>query len=102
VILTVADEGDPVAVEIARNAASELAAAAAAAARPLGAGAPIPVALAGGLLVSSLSFRTLFLEALHARGLQPLPVAVVVEPAEGAVRLAWNRPVDQPSTISAE
>lgn len=102
VILAVAAEGDPVAAEIARTAAGELAAAAAAAARPLGVSEPIPVALAGGLLVSSTSFRTLFLDALTHRGLHPHPVAVVAEPAEGAVRLAINLPVDQPTTISAE
>ncbi|MCZ2342300.1 MAG: N-acetylmuramic acid 6-phosphate etherase [Bacteroidales bacterium] len=102
VVLAVADEGDAVAEDIVRNAAVELAAAAAAAARPLGFGSPIPVALAGGLLVSSNSFRTRFLEALTHRGLQPDPVAVVAEPAEGAVRLALQLPVDQPTTVSAD
>ena len=90
VVLTVADEGDPVAAEIAREAATELAAAAAAAARPLGLNAPLPVVLAGGLLLSSTGYRTRFLAALADRGLCPDPVAVVAEPAEGAVRLALD------------
>ena len=90
VVLALADEGDPVAAGIAQDAAVELAAAAAAAARPLGLTAPIPVALAGGLLVSSTGYRALFLTALADRGLCPDPVAVVAEPAGGAVRLALD------------
>ena len=83
-----AAETDPVAEEIVRAAAGELAAAVAAAARPLGFGPAFPVALAGGLLASSAGYRECFLVALAERGLKADPVTVVEEPAEGAVRLA--------------
>jgi N-acetylglucosamine kinase-like BadF-type ATPase len=83
-----AAETDAVAAEIASNAAAELAAATEAAARQLGYGPAFPVALAGGLFESRADYRTRFLAALAARGLRPEPVAVVREPAEGAVRLA--------------
>ena len=90
-VLTAAEEGDPIADGIVRAAAVELAAATASAARQLGFAAAFPVALAGGLLVSSAGFRDRFLAALTARGLTAAPVAVVREPAEGAVRLALAR-----------
>jgi N-acetylmuramic acid 6-phosphate etherase len=88
VVLEAADAGDLVAEQIVRDAAGELAAATAAAARQLTLGATFPVALAGGLLVSSPGYRTQFLSALTNRGLTAEPVAVVTEPAEGAVWLA--------------
>lgn len=79
---------DPVAAEIAAAAAAELAAAAEAAARQLGHVSAFPVALAGGLFESRPDYRARFLAALAERGIVPAPVAVVREPAEGAVRLA--------------
>lgn len=79
---------DAVAAEIAAASAAELASAAAAAARQLGYGESFPVALAGGLFESRADYRTRFLAALADRGVTPDPVAVVREPAEGAVRLA--------------
>jgi N-acetylglucosamine kinase-like BadF-type ATPase len=90
-VLTAAEEGDPVSDGIVRAAAAELAAATASAARQLGFGATFPVALAGGLLVSSAGFRDRFLAALADRGLTAAPVAAVSDPAEGAVRLALAR-----------
>jgi N-acetylglucosamine kinase-like BadF-type ATPase len=90
-VLDAADAGDPVAEEIVREAAGELASAAAAAARQLSLGPAFPVALAGGLLVASPSYRERFLSALKARGLTPGHVALVTEPAEGAVRLALDK-----------
>ena len=91
VVLEAAEAGDPTADHIVREAAGELAAAAAAAARSLELGATFPVALAGGLLVSAAGYRERFLSALTDRGLVPGPVALVTEPAEGAVRLALAR-----------
>lgn len=90
-VLEVAAAGDPVAEGIVRTAAGELAAAAEAAARQLGLGPTVPVALAGGLLLSSAGYRDRFLAALADLGLTPAPVTVVAEPAEGAVRLALAR-----------
>jgi N-acetylglucosamine kinase-like BadF-type ATPase len=88
VVLEAAADGDPASDEIVRSAATELAAATAAAARSLDFGASFPVALAGGLLVSSAAYRDHFLTALTARGLRADPAKIVAEPAEGAVRLA--------------
>ncbi|WP_390621246.1 N-acetylglucosamine kinase [Urbifossiella limnaea] len=83
-----AAERCPVAAELATAAVAELAAAAVAAARQLGYGAAFPVALAGGLFESRADYRERFLAALAEQGVTPAPVAVVREPAEGAVRLA--------------
>ena len=88
VILDVAAAGDPTADEIVRTAVGELADAVAAAARSLGFGPTFPVALAGGLLVSSASYRKRFLAALGECDLRAEPATVVTEPAEGAVQLA--------------
>jgi N-acetylglucosamine kinase-like BadF-type ATPase len=90
-VLAAADGGDAVAQSIVGGATAELASAAASAARQLGLGPAFPVALAGGLLVSSAGFRARFLDALRDRGLTADPVATVHEPAEGAVRLALAR-----------
>jgi N-acetylmuramic acid 6-phosphate etherase len=89
VVLQRADEGDVVALSVVREAADDLAATAVAAARQLGPGREsVPLALAGGVLVGSPSYRQRVLDALAARGLQCDPVTLVREPAEGAVRLA--------------
>ncbi len=97
-VLETAEAGDRVAADIVWEAASELASAAAAAARSLGLNAKFPVALAGGLLVSSPAYRLKFLTALASRGLIAEPVTLVTEPAEGAVRLALQRTVSVPTS----
>lgn len=91
VVLDAAEGGDPVAGHIVREAAGELAAAAAAAARALEFGSAFPVALAGGLLASYPSYCERFHAALADRGLSAAPVALVREPAEGAVHIALAR-----------
>ena len=48
----------------------------------------VPIALAGGMLTGSRTFRERFLSALATSGLTPNPLTIVVEPAEGALRLA--------------
>ncbi|MFM8271047.1 MAG: N-acetylglucosamine kinase, partial [Gemmata sp.] len=88
VVMNAAEGGDPVASEILRDAAGELASAVSAAARALDLGSCFPVALAGGLLVSAPGYRELLLCALRDRGLTAEPVTLVREPAEGAVKLA--------------
>lgn len=95
IVLQAAGAGDPVATDIVHTAAAELAAAAAAAAQALGLGSTFPVALAGGLLISSADYRNRFLSALADRGLTADPVTLVTEPVEGAVRraLALGTPV---------
>jgi N-acetylmuramic acid 6-phosphate etherase len=91
VVMQAAEDGDAVAEAIIREAAAELATAVAAAAGQLDLGSAFPVALAGGLLVSSAGYRDRFLAALADRGLTADSVALVTEPAEGAVRLALDR-----------
>ncbi len=89
VVLDAADAADPVASEIAQQGASELALMAAGAARPVGLGSdPIPLALAGGLLLGSPGYRRRVLLALERGGLRTDPVTLVHEPAEGALRRA--------------
>ncbi len=90
IVLDSADT-DPVANDIVTHAAGELAAAVAAVTRSLRLGCEFPVALAGGLLVSSAGYRKRFIHALTACGLCADPLAVVREPAEGALRLALAR-----------
>jgi N-acetylglucosamine kinase-like BadF-type ATPase len=81
--------GDPAARAVVEAQAARLAATALAAVRKLGfADQPFPLALAGGLLVESARYRELVLAALRSAGARPGPVALVREPAEGAVRLA--------------
>ena len=87
-VLEAADSGDAVAGAIVQHGAEQLAIAAAACYRALDLPAPVPLALAGGLLVGSASYRGRLLQALTIRGVQASPLAVVQEPAEGAVRLA--------------
>jgi N-acetylmuramic acid 6-phosphate etherase len=83
-----AAEDDAIAARIVEEGARELAMAGEAVARQLGWKDPVPVALAGGLLVGSDGYRQKVLQSLRERGLQVEPVVVVEEPAQGAVKLA--------------
>ncbi|HXG10136.1 MAG TPA: BadF/BadG/BcrA/BcrD ATPase family protein [Gemmataceae bacterium] len=83
---------DAVAAQIREDAARALAEAAAAVARKLELGpGPVPVSLAGGVLLGDVRYRERVLEAMKACGIQPDPVHLVREPAEGAVRMAVCR-----------
>lgn len=91
IVCQAAADSDLVAGEILDCAAQALAETATAAARRLFPSDQIvPLALAGGLLVSQASYREKVLHALAQRGVECQPIAVVAEPAEGAVRLAAN------------
>lgn len=85
-VLRRAQEGDVVASAIARRGAEELALAACAVSRALGrAGAPLALALGGGLLVHDAYYRTEVLRRVMRR--QSLgSVAIVAEPALSAAR----------------
>jgi hypothetical protein len=48
----------------------------------------VPVALAGGMFTGSAIYRGRFLGALSSLGIAPTPMALVSEPADGALRLA--------------
>ena len=88
-VLEAAEAGDAVASAIVQDGADQLASAAVSSARQLGLVSPFPLALAGGLLLASASYRERLLEALATRSIRPEPVTLVPEPAEGAVRLAF-------------
>jgi N-acetylmuramic acid 6-phosphate etherase len=83
-----AADADPVAADIVNQGARELSLAAAAVTRQLDWTCPVPLALAGGLLLGNPGYRTRVLRALQSAGVQSDPVALVEEPARGAIRLA--------------
>jgi len=88
-VLHAAETGDPVAEAIARTNALELARTAAESVKandlPQN---PLPLALAGGVILGSDWFRNCFLEALRTQGINPDPVMTVAEPALGAIAIA--------------
>jgi N-acetylmuramic acid 6-phosphate etherase len=88
VVLEAADSGDEVARAIVQKGAEQLALTVAAVARQLKLDSPVPLALAGGLLLASASYRQRLLQALADAHLRVEPVTLVPEPAEGAVRIA--------------
>lgn len=89
--IAAADAGDGVADRILAEAAQSLADAAASVARQLGWKAePLPCALAGGVMVGSVSYRQRVEQRLCASGLNPSPIRCVEEPARGAVQLALS------------
>ena len=88
-VLDAAAEGDAVALKIVTEQSAEIARTAAGAVKnhgmPVGG---IPVALAGGVLLHSETYRRSFLEELRQLGVEPGPVQLVPDPAVGAVVLA--------------
>jgi N-acetylglucosamine kinase-like BadF-type ATPase len=88
VVLEAAEAGDEVADAIVQKGAEQLALAVAAVARQLELTSPLPVALAGGLLVAAPGYRRRLTQALAKSLIHPEPVMLIQEPAEGAVRLA--------------
>ncbi len=88
VVETAAGAGDGVARAILEEAGRELALAAQAVARHLEFDGPIPCALAGSVLVFGQWVRPAFLRAAAPLGLALDPLALVPEPAVGAIRMA--------------
>ncbi len=89
-VLEAADAGDVVALQITQDGARELAQTSAAVARTLGFDrSAAPLALSGGVLLASSGYRRCVVSALQSLGFQPDPIAVVREPAEGALRWAF-------------
>jgi N-acetylglucosamine kinase-like BadF-type ATPase len=91
VVNRAAEAGDGVALEILRDAGSELALTLHAVVRRLGLdanSAATPCALAGSVLTRSSLTARFLLEAAERRGLRLAPVTRVEEPVLGAVRLA--------------
>jgi N-acetylmuramic acid 6-phosphate etherase len=90
-VLEVAQEGDSVAARLVETAAAQLAAMVAAVVARLGLNCEaLPLALAGGLLARSEPYRQAVLKALQAAGIFGNPVCIVIDPAEGALRLAMD------------
>lgn len=80
--------GDPVAQRILADAGHELALATQAVIHRLELPAPVPCALAGGVVVGSQLVRSEFLAAAEKLGLTLAPITPVAEPALGAIALA--------------
>lgn len=86
----VADAGDEVARSILHEAGGELALAVSAVMRRLDLTEPAPCALAGGVIVKGTALREAFMAAADGLGIALAPVTLVSEPAQGALRLAWQ------------
>lgn len=87
-VLSLAEQGDVAAMDIAVAAADELAELTAAAARAIDAPTEYPLAIAGGVLVGNQKLRDLVLASLEAKGQSPGSVEVVDTPVAGCVRMA--------------
>jgi N-acetylglucosamine kinase-like BadF-type ATPase len=87
-----AAQDDAVAARVVEEGAQELARAGAAVAGQLGWDGPVPLALAGGLLLGSAGYRERVLGGLRSLGVQPGAVARVEEPARGALQVALSLP----------
>ena len=83
-----ADQGDAVAVQIVKQAASELASLVVAAAEKLEFGPTFSLALAGGVICGSRLIRDSLLTELTARNVSPNPVEIVDDPVVGCLRIA--------------
>lgn len=88
VVNEAAQEGDAVARAILEQAAEDLAVTIVTVARRLGYADAVPCGLAGGVVVKSACMADFIQAAARRRGLLLDPVALVAEPALGAVRLA--------------
>ncbi len=88
-VLEAATEGDEVASRIVQHEATELACTAASAVKNNGLSpTAIPLALAGGVMLGSETYRNFFLAALQHNGVPPGATQLVPDPAIGAVVLA--------------
>jgi N-acetylmuramic acid 6-phosphate etherase len=88
IVLDALEAGDPIALKILQDEATELAMTAASAVRNANLPTTLPLALAGGVLLGSVTYRELFLEALTILGITASPTTLVHDPALGAVVLA--------------
>ena len=82
------ESGDAVATKILQEAAHELSLAAKSVVRQLRMTGAIPCAQAGGVITRGKMIATMFRESAHAMGLALHPIQPVIEPAQGAIRLA--------------
>jgi N-acetylmuramic acid 6-phosphate etherase len=95
-VTAAAKQGDAAAVELLHGAARELALMLRAVASSLGMlNQPVPLALAGGLLINCDALQRLLLEECGRMGLRFDPVTLVSCPAEGALKLATHMSTHQ-------
>ena len=99
-VIRVAEAGDSVALDIVQRAGNELARAVMAVQRTLQLANPVPIALAGSMIVHGMPLQQALASALAQQGLivQATPV---IDPAEGALRLAW-RMTHAPTAFTGE
>ena len=91
-VIRAADEGDPLANEIVESQIAALADCVLAVATSLNLDrSNLPLALAGSLLTKSPTYRDRLLMRLKQLGLQASHVVEISEPAEGALRLAFQK-----------
>lgn len=88
-VIDVAQAGDQVAMDIVTHAGEELASAVVAVHQHLVLPNPVPLALAGSMIVRGLPLQHALIQALTRRGVTTV-TAVVNDPAEGALRLALS------------
>jgi N-acetylglucosamine kinase-like BadF-type ATPase len=84
-----ADQGDPVAMDILEESAWELARAIAAVYPKLGT-STVPLVITGGTILRGRRLQEAFHRACGAQKLSFTEVRHVMEPAEGALKLAWK------------
>jgi N-acetylglucosamine kinase-like BadF-type ATPase len=86
-VIQIAEAGDAVALDIVQRAGNELARAVAAVQRTLQLANPVPLALAGSMIVHGIPLQRALDSALVQYGIVAQATAVI-DPAEGALRLA--------------
>jgi N-acetylglucosamine kinase-like BadF-type ATPase len=86
-VINIAEAGDGVALEIVQRAGNELARAVAAVQRSLHLANPVPLALAGSMIVHGIPLQHALHNALAQYGIMTQAMTVS-DPAEGALRLA--------------
>jgi N-acetylglucosamine kinase-like BadF-type ATPase len=88
VVVRVAKKGDAVALNMLEQSADALATTIIAVARALDFREAIPLAMTGGLLIETETLRTRLVEIAQQRGYHFSPVALVLHPVMGAVKIA--------------
>jgi len=86
-VIQIAEAGDAVALDIVQRAGNELARAVVAVQRTLQFANPVPLALAGSMIVHGIPLQRALDSALMQYGIVAQATAVI-DPAEGALRLA--------------
>lgn len=83
-----AEQGDKLAQSILDRAADQLAHSVQTLVKKLDFESEVPCALAGGVITNNLQISRSFYQAIERQGITLQPIAIVIEPAQGAVRIA--------------